>query len=165
MSALLDIAPRWHYLGILLACLLCTLPLELLLGARVYRRPVRLALTLLAASGPFLLADWFAVGAGFWTFSPDHVLGIEVLGRLPVEEVLFFVVVPVCGLLTHEAIVAGRWRRLLPARRRPAAATTTGGATTGGATTAGAPSGGVGGVERPGPRRAQPVTTTTGGEG
>ncbi len=43
---LLDTAPRWHYLAILIACVVLTLPLELALGARVYRQPSRLLATI-----------------------------------------------------------------------------------------------------------------------
>lgn len=107
MSWLLSAAPRWHYLAILIACVVLTLPLELLLGARVYRQPVRLLATITIASSPFVVIDWLAVRAGLWAFSPRHVLGISVGGRLPLEELLFFVVVPLCALLTHGAVVNG----------------------------------------------------------
>jgi lycopene cyclase domain-containing protein len=124
MSRLLDLAPRWHYLGVLVACVLCTLPLELVLGARVYRQPRRLALTLFAVGVPFLLLDWAAVEAGLWSFSPRHTLGARLAGRIPVEEVLFFVVIPLCALLTHGAVstLLGRRRRAeVPAPPPPVA--------------------------------------------
>jgi lycopene cyclase domain-containing protein len=127
MNALLDLAPRWHYLGVLVACVVLTLPLEWAFGARVYRRPRRLACTLAAVGVPFLIGDWVAVRAGLWSFSPRHTLGLDIFGRVPIEEALFFVVIPVCGLLTHGAVTARRW----PWRRRPVppAAATTPGAT------------------------------------
>lgn len=120
MSRLLDTATSWHYLGVLIACLVLTLPLELLLGARVYRHPRRLALTLLFVAVPFLLIDLLAIREGLWWFSPKHTLGVELPGGLPIEEVLFFVVIPVCALLTHGAVASGRWRsaRRWPGRRR-----------------------------------------------
>lgn len=122
LDVLLENGRPWHYLGALLFCVAVTLPLELFLGARVYRHPKRLALTIAVVAVPFLVLDWFAVGAGLWWFSPDHTLGVK-LGRLPVEELLFFVVVPLCALLTHGVVTARPWRRmpaLLPARVRPA---------------------------------------------
>ena len=51
------------------ACLLLTLPLEVVLGARVYRQPRRL---LAAIGAPFLvftLWDVWAIGRGHWWFS------------------------------------------------------------------------------------------------
>lgn len=115
MNRLLDTAPSWHYAGILLACLVVTLPLELVLGARVYRQPRRLAATLVLSAVPFVLIDWIAIGRRWWWFSDRHTLG-PTLGRLPVEELAFFAVVPLCALLTHGAVCSRPWRLL---RRRP----------------------------------------------
>jgi lycopene cyclase domain-containing protein len=114
VNRLLETAPSWHYAGVLLACLLVTLPLELVLGARVYRQPKRLLLTVGLVGLPFALIDWIAIGQGLWWFSERHTLGVE-LGRFPVEELAFFAVIPVCALLTHGAVRARPWRLL---RRR-----------------------------------------------
>ncbi|GGK12437.1 lycopene cyclase [Pilimelia terevasa] len=92
-----------RYLAVLVACLLVTLPLEFVLGARVLRRPRRLALVLLAATAPFVVWDLVALARGHWSFAPGRTVGLTVAG-LPVEELLFFVVVPVCALLTYEAL-------------------------------------------------------------
>jgi len=113
---------RWHYLALLGACLLVTLPLELGLGARVYRRPARLAATVAPVAAVFGGWDLLAHAHGHWSFSDRYTLGVRLAG-LPVEEWLFFLVVPVCVLLTYEAVGA------LPDRRRSAsggAATATG---------------------------------------
>ena len=95
------------YLLVLLGCLVVTLPLELLLGVRVYRRPRRLLLALLPVLAVFVTWDALAVHARQWSY--HHLLGAHV-GNLPVEELGFFVVVPTCAVLTQEAV----------RRRRPA---------------------------------------------
>jgi lycopene cyclase domain-containing protein len=97
------------YALVLLACLLGTLPLELVLGVRVYRQPRRLLLTLLPVLLGFLTWDALAVRAGQWRFDPGQLLGLTV-GNLPVEEIAFFVVIPVCAVLALEAVrkVLGR---------------------------------------------------------
>jgi lycopene cyclase domain-containing protein len=99
---------RATYLVLMAACLLATLPLELTLKAGVYRRPRRW----LAAVAPVLLVfslwDWVAIRRGHWTYSQRYTTGVELLG-LPLEELVFFVVVPTCALLTYQAVV-----RLLP---------------------------------------------------
>ena len=92
------------YVGVLALCLLGTLPLELWLGVRVYRRPRRLLLTLLPVLVVFVVWDLYAVHAGHWTFDPAQTLGWVLPGGLPIEEVLFFLVVPVCSLLAFEAV-------------------------------------------------------------
>ncbi len=54
----------------------------------------------------FALWDFAAIAAGHWTFDPRQTTGILLLGALPLEEVLFFVVVPVCAILGFEAVRA-----------------------------------------------------------
>jgi lycopene cyclase domain-containing protein len=110
------------YLLLLAVCLLATLPLELLLDARVYRRWRRSVLAIAPVALVFIVWDLLAIRARWWTFDRSYVTGIDLPGRLPIEELLFFLVVPVCALLTFEAVrrlrpswaVSGRE----PARRR-----------------------------------------------
>ena len=47
-----------------------------------------------------------AVAAHVWWYNPRYILGVICAGELPLEEVLFFVVIPVCGLLTYSAVDA-----------------------------------------------------------
>jgi lycopene cyclase domain-containing protein len=91
-----------HYLGVLAACLVGTLPLEWL-GSGVYRRPRRLVRTLAVPLALFLVWDAVAIGRGHWWFDPRQTTGLR-LGPVPIEEALFFVVVPLCALLTLEAV-------------------------------------------------------------
>ena len=95
---------RGEYLLLMGLCLVVTLPLELLLGARVWRRPRRLLVTLLPLVAIYAVWDAAMVAAGSWTYSEDALTGIELPGSLPLEELVFFVVVPICGLLTLEAV-------------------------------------------------------------
>jgi lycopene beta-cyclase len=94
---------RFYYLFILLACLVVTLPLEFVLGARVYRQPKRTMLAILPAFTAFAIWDLVAAQRGHWWFSERYTLGPRIVG-LPVEEWLFFIVVPLCALLTYEAV-------------------------------------------------------------
>jgi lycopene cyclase domain-containing protein len=86
------------------ACVLVTLPLELIVGARVWRSPRRLAVALAPAFALFVGWDLWASATGTWSFNPRYVVGLELPGGMPVEELVFFVVVPVCALLTLEAV-------------------------------------------------------------
>ena len=98
------------YLLVLLACLVGTAPLELFLGTRVYARWRRLALTLLPVVVVFVVWDLLAIRAGHWDYDPAQTTGIA-LGDLPLEELLFFLVIPVCAVLTLEAVRAVKgWR-------------------------------------------------------
>jgi lycopene cyclase domain-containing protein len=97
------------YLAVMAGCLVVTLPLELVLRARVYARWRRLLLTLLPVLVVFLTWDALAIHAHDWSYR--HLTGVR-LGNLPIEELVFFVVIPVCSLLTLEAIrrVCPSWR-------------------------------------------------------
>lgn len=94
---------RYQYLLLMAACLAITLPLEFVLDARVYRR-WRLALAaLFPVVVVFSLWDVLGIVRDHWSYSPTYVTGIR-LGVMPLEELVFFVVVPLCGLLTYEAV-------------------------------------------------------------
>ncbi len=95
---------RFSYLAILAACLLGTLPLELVLGARVYARWRQLLVALVPVVVVFSAWDIVAIDAGWWTFDPARTTGVEVLGPLPLEELAFFVAIPICAVLTLEAV-------------------------------------------------------------
>ena len=100
----------WQYLLVLGLCVAVTLPLEIIGGARVYRRHKALLAKLVPVVLVFAGWDLIAVRRGDWWFSARYILGPRVAG-LPVEEWLFFLVVPVCALLTYE--VLGHWARRL----------------------------------------------------
>ena len=110
MNWLLDRLPpwadRWHYIGVLALCLVLTSPLEWAFGARVYRRPGATMKTLVAVLVPFVATDGWAVRRGLWSYSQQHVVRVTLFGTLPLEEVLFFVVIPLCALLTFSAVTA-----------------------------------------------------------
>lgn len=99
------------YLAVLAFVVVGTLPLELFLRTRVYARPRRLLLTLLAVVPLFVLLDAWAIAVGFWDFDIGQTVGVVLPGDLPLEELLFFLVVPVASVLTLEAVRSVRgWR-------------------------------------------------------
>ncbi|RKY32131.1 MAG: lycopene cyclase domain-containing protein [Candidatus Omnitrophota bacterium] len=72
-------------------------------GLNFYRKPraliYSLSLILLIFGGWDIFATW----RGHWSFDPEGVWGIKII-NLPVEEALFFIVIPYCCLFTWEAI-------------------------------------------------------------
>lgn len=91
------------YLLVLLGCLVGTLPLEIVLRTRVYARWRRTLLTLAPVLLVFVTWDVLAIRAGHWSYDPRQVVGVF-FGNLPLEELLFFLVVPVCSILSFEAV-------------------------------------------------------------
>ncbi len=101
---------RLIYLLVLLGCLVGTAPLEVLLRTRVYARWRRLLPTLLPVFVVFTLWDVLAIRAGHWSYDPRQTTGLH-LGNVPIEELLFFVVIPTCSILALEAVRAVKgWR-------------------------------------------------------
>ncbi len=95
---------RFTYLAVLAGCLLGTLPLELFLRTRVYARWRRWLLALVPGFAIFLGWDLYAISRGHWSFDPAQTVGVVLPGGIPLEEVLFFVVIPTCALLAFEAV-------------------------------------------------------------
>jgi lycopene cyclase domain-containing protein len=98
------------YLGVLAACLACALWLEPVLRVGVLRRWRRLVLALVPVVAVFVVWDIVAIAAGQWSYDPAQLVGITLPGRIPLEELLFFIVVPLCAVLGFEAVrkVMGR---------------------------------------------------------
>jgi lycopene beta-cyclase len=111
---------HFQYLILMGGCLLLTLPLEFVFDARVWRRPRRLLIALLPAFVVFVVWDLFASAAGTWRFNSKYTVGIDLPGGLAIEELLFFVTIPICTLLTLESVrnvLSGRVRFGRNARR------------------------------------------------
>jgi lycopene cyclase domain-containing protein len=92
------------YLALLAGCLIVTAPLELVLRVRVYARWRRLLLAVLPVFVVFVGWVLYAIAQGHWDYSDERTLGVRLPGGIPVEEVLFFLVVPVCAVLALEAV-------------------------------------------------------------
>jgi len=102
---------HFQYLLLMAGCLVVTAPLEFL-GARVCRQPVRLARAVAPVAMVFLAWDGIAIVAGVWTYNPRYVTGLRLPLGIPIEELVFFLVVPVCAILTYGCVQAllARWR-------------------------------------------------------
>lgn len=92
------------YLLVLAGCLIGAGWLEPVMRVGVLRQTRRLALTLLPVAAVYVVWDLVAVHAHHWHFDRGQLLGVFLPGGLPLEEVLFFLVVPVCAVLGYEAV-------------------------------------------------------------
>ena len=95
---------HWTYAALLAGCLVVTLPLELMLRVRVYARWRRFLLAMLPEFVVFVAWVLYAIDQGHWDYSAERTLGLRLPGGIPVEEVVFFVVVPLCSVLALEAV-------------------------------------------------------------
>lgn len=103
---------HWQYLALLAGALLVTIPLEFIYGFRVWRDPKRLFRTLWPSALLFVIWDLYAINRGHWTFNPKYVTGVEFVGGLPIEEFLFFLLIPAAAISGFEATRTqlSRWK-------------------------------------------------------
>jgi lycopene cyclase domain-containing protein len=92
------------YLAVLAGCLLAAVWLEPVLRVGVLRQWRRLLLTLVPVVLVFGGWDVAAIAAHHWSYDRAQTTGVLLPGRLPLEELLFFVVVPLCAILGFEAV-------------------------------------------------------------
>mgnify|MGYP006168041551 FL=1 len=78
--------------------------LEVILKTGVFRRIKRAALSILPISIIFLAWDAYAIAQGHWFFNRDRMLGIYGPFDIPLEEFLFFIIVPMAAILTIEGV-------------------------------------------------------------
>lgn len=97
---------QYSYIAVLVGCLLGSGWLELVLRTRVYRRWIRLALSILPVLIIFTIWDIYAISQGHWTFDQRYVTGIIAIANVPLEEILFFISIPICAVLTLEGVRA-----------------------------------------------------------
>jgi len=99
------------YLAVLAACACGALWVEPVLHVNVLRRWRRLAVTVGVVVLVFGGWDVAAIAAGHWHYDPARVTGLRLPGHLPIEELLFFIVVPIASILGFEAVRAVRGDR------------------------------------------------------
>ncbi len=95
---------QFSYVAVLVFVLVGSMWLEFALRTRVFKRPRRLLLTVLPVTLPFLVWDAYAISQGHWWFDTDRILGVYLPGGIPLDELLFFIVIPIASILTLEAV-------------------------------------------------------------
>ena len=95
---------HFAYLAVLASCLLGTALLEVFLRTRVYRRWKRLLLTVIPVVVLYTAWDVYAISHDHWTFDARYVTNMFVVANVPLEEVCFFIAIPICSILTLEAV-------------------------------------------------------------
>jgi lycopene cyclase domain-containing protein len=97
------------YAAMLLFVLAGCLPLHRVYGLSVLRQRRRLLVAVLPVAVVFAAWDTAATAAGHWHFDPAQTMPPRIAG-LPLEEYAFFLVIPLAGILTYEAVGVARER-------------------------------------------------------
>ena len=95
---------KFGYFAMLAFTVLGSFWLEIILNVGVLRRIKRAMLAILPTAAIFLTWDYYAVTSRHWFFDREQVIGIFGPAGIPLEEFLFFIVVPLAALMTIEAV-------------------------------------------------------------
>ncbi len=95
---------KFGYLTMLAFTLFGSIWLEVVLKVVVIRRFKRVILSILPTALFFLIWDAYAIQSGHWYFDEKQILGVIGPFGIPLEEFLFFLIVPLAALLTIEAV-------------------------------------------------------------
>ena len=95
---------RFTYFAVLVLCAVMMVPLEILFRPRVLGQRARLCRALVPPLVVFTVWDLIAIARDHWSFSAENLTGWRLPFDLPVEELAFFVVVPICAIYSYEAV-------------------------------------------------------------
>ncbi len=103
---------KWGYVAMLLFSVLGSFWLEIVLRVSVLRRYKRALLSIAPVGTLFLAWDAYAIAQGHWKFDTAQILGIYGPFDIPLEEFLFFLVIPLAAIMTIEAVrtVKKQWK-------------------------------------------------------
>lgn len=102
---------RFTYLAVLLGCGIVPFLFSFHPKLRFYRHWKAFFFAAVPVLLFFVIWDVLFVRLGVWRFNPRYVTGIEI-AQLPLEEILFFLVIPYCSVFTLHSFDV-----LLPDRR------------------------------------------------
>jgi len=95
---------KWSYMAMLAFTILGSFWLEIVLQVRVLARLRRVVMSIAPIALLFICWDAFAISRGHWYFDSQKILGILGPFNIPLEEFLFFFIIPIAGIMTIEAV-------------------------------------------------------------
>jgi lycopene cyclase domain-containing protein len=104
---------KFGYMAMIVFTFVGSFWLEVIFKVGVVRRWKRALKSILPVSALFIVWDAYAISQGHWFFDRDQILGFFGPFGIPLEEYLFFLVVPLAALLTIEAVttVKPHWKK------------------------------------------------------
>lgn len=92
-----------EYFIVLSICIVIPLIKSFSSKINFYRNLPALLFSLAIPFTVFIIWDVYATLKGHWDFNPSYITGWKIF-ILPVEEVLFFIVIPFCAIFTWEVV-------------------------------------------------------------
>ncbi len=96
---------HFSYLVVILFVALCALSVNYGFRLRIGSRWRQLLQTELMILAIYLSWDTWAIAKKSWFFDQHQIVNIDVLPKVPVEEFLFFLVVPIMIILSYQALL------------------------------------------------------------
>ena len=93
-----------NYLGVLAFVGACAIFITLTFRIKVKKFWKIFLATDLVILAIYLAWDYRAIHQGSWRFDTKQILDVYLFGKIPVEEVLFFIIVPLTTILTYLAL-------------------------------------------------------------
>jgi len=94
---------RYIYLIILTASIAAPLALSFDKKVQYFKNLKYILPAILVTAILFWIWDVRFTASGVWSFNPDYVIGKNILG-MPIEEWLFFIVIPYCCVFIYEVL-------------------------------------------------------------
>jgi len=93
------------YLAVIVFVAICAFSINWGFGLRIGKRWRELILTEFAIVIIYLSWDTWAIAKKNWFFDTHQIVNIDVLPKVPLEELLFFIVVPLTIILSYQALL------------------------------------------------------------
>lgn len=94
---------KLEYLILLAVCIAAPFILSFSKKLDFYSSPRRLIFSIGVPFILFVIWDVIVTARGHWSFNPAYIIGFRIY-NLPIEEILFFIVIPFCGIFTWECV-------------------------------------------------------------
>lgn len=96
---------QFHYLFVLGFIAFCAIAVTLAFRLRVPRFWRNFLLADISILVIYLNWDYWAIRKGNWDFDREQILGFYLFGNIPVEEVLFFIIVPLMTVIVYATLM------------------------------------------------------------
>jgi lycopene cyclase domain-containing protein len=99
---------HFGYLAMLAFTVIGSFWLEIFIKVGVLKRIRKVLKALLPGFILFVIWDAYAISRGHWHFDLSQILGVFGPFNIPLEEYLFFAIVPIAAIMTIEAVTKVR---------------------------------------------------------
>lgn len=94
-----------HYLFVLMFIAFCAVAVTLAFRIRIKRFWRNFLLADGSILAIYLIWDYWAIRKENWSFDSEQILGFYLFGIVPIEEVLFFIIVPLMTVIVYVTLI------------------------------------------------------------